>query len=90
MMEEEIMSISLRLDSELENELSKYAKLLGSSKSELIRTLIQDFINKKKNKKSPWELGKDFFGQVGSGREDLSVNRKAILKEKLNAKKNRH
>jgi len=84
------MSISLRLDNDLENELSKYAKLLGSSKSELIRTLIKDFINKKKKKKSSWQLGKDLFGQVGSGREDLSINRKAILKEKLNAKKNRY
>lgn len=84
------MAISLRLESKLEHELSKYAKIMGRSKSELIRSLIDDFVNKKRKRLSPWEIGKNVFGREGSKKGDLSANRKSILKEKLNAKKNRH
>jgi hypothetical protein len=82
------MTISVRLESKLEKELSQYAKIMGKSKSELIRNLIDEYIKKKKKKLSPWETGKDLFGCEGSKKGDLSVNRKLILKEKLRAKKN--
>jgi hypothetical protein len=38
---------------------------------------------------SPYELGKEVFGKYGSGRSDLSTNRKAILGEILRAKRSR-
>ncbi len=82
------MSISLRLDSSLERELNKHARIIGKSKSEIIRNLISDFVKKKSKKLTPWELGKKVFGREGSGRGNLSMDRKSILKEKLNAKKN--
>ncbi|OGL46743.1 MAG: hypothetical protein A2161_18330 [Candidatus Schekmanbacteria bacterium RBG_13_48_7] len=81
------MAISLRLDSKLDQELSKCAEFMGTSKSELIRILIDDFVKKNAKRLSPWELGKDFFGREGSGKSNLSVDRKTILKEKLDAKK---
>jgi predicted DNA-binding protein len=84
------MPISLRLDDQLERELNKYARRAGKPKSELIRNLIADFVNKKANRLTPWELGKEVFGREGSGRGNLAQNRKSILKEKLHAKKNRH
>ena len=84
------MAISLRLDSKLERDLSKFAKIMGKTKSELIRSLIHNFLQKKTKQLSPWELGKDVFGREGSKKGNLSVDRKSILKEKLNAKKNRH
>ena len=84
------VAISLRLDRELEQELSRYAKLQGKSKSEFVRSLISAFIMKKPERITPWELGKDVFGCVGSKRGDLSTNRKQLLKDKLNAKHNRH
>jgi predicted DNA-binding protein len=84
------MPISLRLDERLERELNKYARKLGKPKSELIRNLIADFVNKKANRLSPWELGKEVFGREGSGRVNLAQDRKSVLKEKLHAKKNRH
>jgi len=84
------MPISLRLDEHLERELNKYARQVGKPKSELVRNLIADFINKKAHRLSPWELGKEVFGREGSGRGNLAQDRKAILKEKLHAKKNRH
>ena len=38
---------------------------------------------------SPYELGKELFGKHGSGRRDLSTNRKAVLSEMLRAKHRR-
>jgi hypothetical protein len=84
------MSISLRLDSKLERELTNYARIMGKPKSELIRNLISDFLKKEAKNFTPWELGKSVFGREGSGRGNLSRDRKSILKGKLNAKKNRY
>ena len=84
------MTISLRLESRLERELNNYAKMMGISKSELVRNLIADFIERETGRSSPYELGRNVFGREGSGRGDLSANRKSILRKKLNAKKNRH
>jgi RHH-type transcriptional regulator, rel operon repressor / antitoxin RelB len=84
------MAISLRLNSSLERELNKHAHLLGVPKSEFIRNLISDFLKKKSKRLSPWELGEKVFGREGSGLGNLSIDRKAILKEKLHAKKNHH
>jgi hypothetical protein len=83
------MTISLRLDRSLERELDRFARVEGTSKSGLVRSLISDFVNRKTSRLTSWELGMDVFGRVGSGRNDLSVDRKALLREKLNAKKNR-
>ncbi len=33
-----------------------------------------------------WETGQDLFGKYASGRDNLSSNRKEILKEKLRTK----
>jgi RHH-type transcriptional regulator, rel operon repressor / antitoxin RelB len=82
------MAISLRLDRGLEHKLAQCARSEGASKSDLIRSLISDFVRKKSSRLTAWDLGKDVFGRFGSGKGNLSVDRKAILREKLNAKKN--
>ncbi|HLH92457.1 MAG TPA: hypothetical protein VKX28_28845 [Xanthobacteraceae bacterium] len=38
---------------------------------------------------TPYELGKELCGKDGSGRSDLSTNRKAIMDEMLRAKHRR-
>jgi RHH-type rel operon transcriptional repressor/antitoxin RelB len=81
------VAISLRLERELERTLDKCARSEGKSKSELIRSLISDFVAQQSKSTTPWELGKDLFGLYGSGKGNLSVDRKKILKEKLHAKK---
>jgi len=61
------------------------------SKSEYLRGLIIEKLESERAQKmTPWELGKQVFGQFDSGRSDLSKNRKAILKEKLREKVRRH
>ncbi len=80
--------ITLRLDQTLETEIQTTAAMLGLSKSELIRVSVTEFIQKQK-RPDPWDLGNDLFGKYASGDGNLSVNRKAIMKEKIKAKHKR-
>jgi len=78
--------ITLRLDPKLEKTINDVAHRLGVSKSELIRKSISEYIDKLE-KPSPWELGSDIFGKYASGQNNLSKDRKALIKEKIRAKK---
>jgi len=77
--------ITLRLDSKLEQLIENTAKHLGMTKSELIRRSIREYLNKVPPQ-TPWDLGKDLFGKYASGKNNLSVKRKEILKKKIRAK----
>ena len=81
--------ISVRLDAQLETQLQIAARLEGTSKSELIRRCLESYVARQKATRSPAELGRHLFGKHGSGRSDLSRNRKQILRAKLHAKANR-
>jgi Arc/MetJ-type ribon-helix-helix transcriptional regulator len=83
------MSLSIRLDKPLEELLRRRLQLDGMSLSDFIRDAIREKLTKADNKSSPYELGQHLFGRYGSGRDDLSTNRKALLREKLNAKHRR-
>lgn len=78
--------ITLRLDSELEKNINNIAQQMGVTKSELIRKSITAFIEKIEQP-SPWELGSEIFGKYASGKGNLSVDRKAIVKEKIRTKR---
>jgi len=78
--------ITLRLDPKLEQSINNTAKDLGLSKSELIRRSISEYLGKLKQS-SPWESGKDLFGQYSSGRGDLASKRKELVKNKIRAKR---
>ena len=83
--------ISLRMDPDLEEELRLAAKAKGVSKSKFLRMLLIERLQSDKDRERlSWELGKDLFGKHGSGRSDLSRNRKNILKEKIRGKASRH
>jgi RHH-type rel operon transcriptional repressor/antitoxin RelB len=82
--------LSIRLDPETENDLSRSAEALGVTKSEFIRQLIQQKLEANASKTTPWQLGHELFGREGSGQNDRSRNRKKILKEKLRAKTSHH
>ncbi len=78
--------ITLRLDPKLERTINDVAHRLGLSKSELIRKSVTEYIDKLE-KPSPWELGNDIFGKYASGQDNLSKDRKTLLKEKIRAKR---
>ncbi len=78
--------ITLRLDPELEEAVNSTAENLGLSKSALIRKSILEFIARQQ-KPGAWETGRQYFGRYASGSDNLSVDRKKIVREKIRAKK---
>lgn len=82
--------ITVRVKPEIERTLEALASEEGISKSALIRECLEEFIGRKENEKSPWELGKEIFGKYASGLGNLSTDRKKIVKEKIYAKQDAH
>ncbi|NUM79232.1 ribbon-helix-helix protein, CopG family [bacterium] len=80
------MSTTIRLSKETEKKISELAEKENLTKSDIIKNALDQFLNKYYAPPSPYELGMEYFDQYGSGRTDLSRNRKKILKEKLRAK----
>ncbi len=78
--------ITLRLDPTLEQAINNSAKNLGVTKSDLIRKSIIEYLGKL-GKQNAWEAGQDLFGKYNSGRNNLSTDRKAIIKDKIGAKR---
>ncbi len=78
--------ITLRLDPKLEQSIQNTARILGVTKSELIRKSVSDYLAKL-SKPSPWELGENLFGKYSSGLGNLSTDRKSLLKTKIRAKR---
>ncbi|HAE38129.1 MAG TPA: CopG family transcriptional regulator [Candidatus Riflebacteria bacterium] len=79
--------LTLRLSSDMEEKLNHIAELLGIPKSEIVRKSLKAYL-KDLEKNNAWNSGKDFFGRYSSGQADLSENRKSILKQKLQDKRN--
>lgn len=80
------MTISIRLDKSIEDMLRQRLLHHGIPLSEFIRDAIREKLSREETAPNPYELGKNLFGRYGSGRDDLSTNRKALLQEKLRAK----
>jgi Arc/MetJ-type ribon-helix-helix transcriptional regulator len=84
------MTITIRLPEELEAELRTRLDAQGSGLSKFVREAIAEKLDREAaGKPSAYELGKNVFGKHGSGRDDLSTDRKAILGELLRAKHSR-
>jgi Arc/MetJ-type ribon-helix-helix transcriptional regulator len=81
------MSITIRLPEELEAQLRRLLDAQGFGLSEFVREAIAEKLDREAaGQPSAYELGKNVFGKHGSGRHDLSTNRKAILAEVLRPK----
>lgn len=83
------MPVSARLDEETNLILEKAAKVLRTTKTEVLKRSIKEFCGKildEKGKK-PYELISDLVGEEGSGRSDLSVKGEEILRERFGRKR---
>lgn len=78
--------ITLRLDPKLEETINNYARQMGVSKSELIRRSIAEYLDKLEPP-TAWELGHDVFGKYASENTNLARDRKALVKEIIEAKR---
>ena len=84
------MTITVRLPEELETDLRARLERQQVALSDFVRDAIAEKLEREPERTpSPYELGKDLFGKHGSGRKDLSTDRKAILSEILRAKHRR-
>ncbi len=77
---------SIRLPAELEHKLSKVAEAEKTTKSEIVKQALTDYLDRYDESISPFELGKDLFGKQDSGRGNLSRDYKTLLKQKLHGK----
>jgi Arc/MetJ-type ribon-helix-helix transcriptional regulator len=83
------MTITIRLPMKLEADLRARLGTQGGL-SDFVRDAIAEKLERESTEKlRPYDLGKHLFGKRGSGRHDLSSNRKAILNEILRAKHRR-
>jgi Arc/MetJ-type ribon-helix-helix transcriptional regulator len=84
------MTITIRLPEQLEDELRARLEAQSIGLSDFVREAITEKLEREQvEKPSAYELGKHLFGRHGSGRDDLSTNRKKILGEILSAKHRR-
>lgn len=81
---------TVRLPPELEHKLTQHAAESGTSKSELIKQALENWLEGLENERDSYELGHEYFGTEGSGDGSLSVAAKARLKEKLRAHRRTH
>ena len=81
---------TVRLPDDIEKRLASLSRTKKKTKSELIKEALEQFFYQQGNEKDSYELGKEYFGQYGSGKGNLSVEYKKLIKEKINAKRNTH
>ncbi|MCK5248868.1 MAG: CopG family transcriptional regulator [Spirochaetaceae bacterium] len=75
--------VTIRLPDEIESQLEIMTVLEHKTKTEIIKSALSEYIEKRLPAKSAYELGKEFFGRHSSDTEDLSVTFKERLKIKL-------
>jgi len=81
------MSVSLRLEPELEAELRLRLERDGGSMSEFVRQAIREKLDR--DGRSAYQIGEPLFGRYSSGDGDRSVRRKEGVKARIDAKHRR-
>ena len=76
----------IRLQAALEQQISREARKKQTSKSEIIKTALLEYLDREERMPSPFQLGEEVFGKYGSGNEDDSTAYKQRLKDKLRDK----
>ena len=83
------MMISFRLDSKTAQRLESAAKARGMSKSELVRTCLDEFLADHQCKPTAWELGQQLFGCFESGQGDRSRRTRQKSRERIRSRRSR-
>jgi len=77
---------SIRLSSQIEEQLSETAETENRSITAIIRQALTEYFRNHCSAKSSFEIGEDLFGTVGSGKTCLSRDYKRLFKKKLHEK----
>lgn len=83
------MTVTVRLDEELETKVRRLIQQKGGSLSDFVRAAIAEKVEREVTKPTPYELGKHLFGRDLGGPPDLAENHKRYFKEKMRAKHRR-
>jgi Arc/MetJ-type ribon-helix-helix transcriptional regulator len=74
------MKITVRLPAKLADKLRARVDIQDVTLSDFVRTAITEKLEREPAERpNAYKLGKHLFGKYGSGRHDLSSNRKALL-----------
>lgn len=77
---------TVRLDSDLESRLDEFARMENVSKTDIIKSALEEFLDSRLPDTTPYGAGAELFGKYGSGISDNSENYKSRIKGKLNEK----
>jgi hypothetical protein len=77
-----------RLPAETRNRLIALSRIMGKTKSEIIKESLELYFDREENGIDSFTLGIPYFGKYGSGQGDLSTTYKQRIKEKLRARQN--
>ena len=86
------MTLTVRLDAELERQLESYCRKRRKTKSEVLTALLRDHLAAARGRrKTPYQLAREFglIGAVTSGKRDLGENHRRYLREIIRAKHHR-
>jgi predicted transcriptional regulator len=86
------MTLTVRLDPELERQLESYCKKRRQTKTEVLTRLLRDHLAAaSERRKTPYQLARELglIGAIASGKRDLGRNHKRYLREMLRAKHHR-
>jgi hypothetical protein len=85
------MTLTVKLPSELERDLTLHCDTEGLTKSEVVTRLVRQYLDLQKPTKTPHELAlkHGLIGCFRSGTTDLSRRHSEAVKDKLRAKRAR-
>lgn len=78
------MTLTVKLDPELETALERRCAAEGATKSALVQTALRAYLA---HVRSSYELGADLFGRHASGRSDTSARRRELYTQVADAKR---
>jgi len=81
------MTLTVKLDPELEQTLARRSAERGVSKSTVVKEALVEYLAREPV--SPYQAGKDLFGRHGSGHGKLSVERREQYAAIVDAKRRR-
>lgn len=85
------MTISVRLDDDLEHDLESVALRTGQSKSAIIKQSLKEYLARAQPVATAYELGKDLFDGPSSGETERASKERIRqrIRERVRAENNR-
>ena len=78
--------VTIRLPEEMESQLQTLTQIENSTKTEIIKNALTEYLHKHLQERTAYELGEDLFGRFGSGDSDRSTTYKQRIKKLLDEK----